>query len=241
MEDGVSRHPFLVAREPGVPSRFYGPARSEIRYSTKPHFHSNWPEVGVPVPGGRSRRVGLSGFAVLSDRDAGWKPALRGVFAVTDGGVVVFCCALAQQVPARGRRSKPGGLCRRLWFRGVSGVTVGSDEPSAALSGRGCRLKPAFQAASAVLPGPRSVAQPSRIFTATGPRGFCHRLLWASSNRTPAHPPPRGSRAPGGPLSPARCAGFPPREAGCRAPAASGHGRNGPGPRHSGRLPLPVG
>ena len=32
-----------------------------------------------------------------------------------------------------------------------------------------CRLKPAFQAASAVLPGPRSVTQPSRIFTATGP------------------------------------------------------------------------
>jgi len=58
------------------------------------------PEAGSSFLGGLSRRVGLSGFAVLSDRDAGWKPALRGVFAVTDGGVVVLRCALAQRVPA---------------------------------------------------------------------------------------------------------------------------------------------
>ena len=32
-------------------------------------------------------------------------------------------------------------------------MTVGSDEPSAALSGRGCRLKPAFQAGWAVEEG----------------------------------------------------------------------------------------
>ena len=61
-----------VPAEAGVPSRFCGPARSGIRYSTEPHFHSNWTAV-----------------------DAGWKPALRGVWAVRLDSVVVFRGALA--------------------------------------------------------------------------------------------------------------------------------------------------
>ena len=72
-----ARHPSLVAREPVVPSRSCGPARSEIRYSTKPHFHSNWGRGPVlPVGVRLARRVRVE-YRVYFGRNATMSAARR--------------------------------------------------------------------------------------------------------------------------------------------------------------------